>query len=92
MVENFNVIHGTVKDNNGNPISQARVSFIDGPVSLPDIAGLTDSKGKFALSAPVAGEYVIQVVADEFITETVKINIENNNQQKNIDVTLYKKE
>ena len=93
MTEIPSVISGMVKDSNGNPIPQARVYFVEGPVSFPDIATLTDSKGTFVLSAPVAGEYSIQVVADEFITETVKINIENNNnnQNKNIDITLFRK-
>lgn len=91
MTEIPSVIYGVVKDSNGNPISQARVSFVAGPVPFPDIAALTDSKGTFALSAPVAGEYTIQVVADEFIIETVKIIIENNNQKKNIDITLTSK-
>jgi carboxypeptidase family protein len=82
------VISGIVKESNGNPISQARVSFIAGPGPFPDIAALTDSKGTFALSAPIEGEYIIQVVADEFITETVKVTIENNTQKKNIEITL----
>jgi hypothetical protein len=85
------VIYGVVKDSNGNPVSQARVSFVGGPVSFPDIAALTDNKGTFALSAPVAGEYSIQVVADEFITKTVKITIENNIQKENIDIILSRK-
>lgn len=91
MTEIPSVISGMVKDSNGNPIPQARVYFVDGPVSFPDIATLTDNKGTFVLSAPVAGEYSIQVVADEFITETVKITIENNIQKINIDITLSRK-
>ena len=85
------VINGVVKDSKGNPVSQARASFVSGPVSLADIAALTDSKGTFSLSAPIAGEYIIQVVEDEFITENVKVIIENNTQKKNIDITLSRK-
>jgi hypothetical protein len=85
------VIYGVVKDSNGIPVSQARVSFVAGVGSFPDIAALTDSKGTFALSAPIAGEYIIQVVADEFITESVKVTIEDNTKKKNLDITLSRK-
>jgi len=91
MTDVHSVISGVVKDSNGNPVSQARVSFVAGPVSFADIAALTDSKGIFTLSATVAGEYSIQIVADEFITETVKVTIEDNTQKKNIDITLSRK-
>jgi hypothetical protein len=51
MTQTASIISGVVKDNDGNAISGARVSFIAGPVPLPDIAALTDINGTFVLSA-----------------------------------------
>ena len=81
------VIFGAIRDQRGNPVAKARVSFVVGPVRLPDIAALTDISGKFALSAPVAGEYIIEVVSDEFVTDKVKIEVESN-QEKHIEIRL----
>jgi Carboxypeptidase regulatory-like domain len=81
MVHNMGTISGVVKDNNGNPISGARVSFISGPVPLPDIAALTDNNGSFVISAPVPGEYIIEVVSEQLIPKKVKVAIENNNKK-----------
>ena len=36
-------IAGVVVDPRGNPVEEARVYFVEGPVPLPDIAALTDS-------------------------------------------------
>jgi hypothetical protein len=81
------VISGVIRDQAGNPVPQARVSFVGGPRELPDIAALTDINGNFALSAPVAGEYVIQVDSDEFVTMRVKFAVESN-QGKHIEIRL----
>jgi hypothetical protein len=51
----MSLIFGTVRATAGQVITQASVYFVSGPVSLPDIATLTDGQGKFVLSAPVAG-------------------------------------
>jgi hypothetical protein len=87
MTEAKSLIFGVVKDPSGNPVPNARVSFTDGPVSLPDIAALTDTMGSFTLSAPVPGEYIIEVVSDEFVKRIEKINVESN-QEKHIDIAL----
>lgn len=87
MTQTPSIIFGFVKDRNGNPVPQARVSFTAGPVALPDISALTDTKGSFTLSAPVPGEYIIEVVSDEFVRKKEKITVESN-QEKHIDITL----
>jgi hypothetical protein len=61
-----NLVSGTVRDPRGNPVAQARVYFTSGPVSLPDIAALTNSDGAFSLSAPTAGTYHIECTAEGF--------------------------
>ena len=64
-----------------------RVSFLAGPVPLPDIAALTDIDGTFALSAPVVGEYVIAVDIEQFVRKGVKITLESN-EDKHIAISL----
>src|SRR5439155_8121001 len=69
------VISGTVLDPNGQPKANARVYFTSGPVSLPEIAAVTDSSGKFSLTAPAPGEYVIESAADEFGTQSTSVTV-----------------
>lgn len=64
MSDNPSDIAGVVVDARGNPIEGARVYFVEGPVPLPDIAALTDSDGRFALSAPVSGTYQLGVASE----------------------------
>jgi len=64
MSDNSSVIAGVVVDARGNPVEKARVYFIEGPVPLPDIAALTDSDGRFALTAPVSGTYQLGVASE----------------------------
>lgn len=81
------VIFGVIKDDNGNPVPEARVSFLDGPVPLPDIAALTDINGTFALSTPSAGEYVIAVNTEQFVRKELKIRLESN-EEKHVAINL----
>lgn len=87
MTQNTSVISGVVKDSNGNPVSAARVSFVSGPVPLPDIAGLTDVDGTFVLSAPAPGDYIIEVVTNQYITKKVKVSV-SSDEQKRIELNL----
>jgi hypothetical protein len=87
----MSVIFGVVRDPIGNPVPHARVSFAVGPVPLRDIAALTDNNGTFAFSAPVAGEYIIEVFSEEFDSKKVKIAVESN-REKHIDVFLSRSE
>lgn len=68
-------------------MGQARVSFIAGPVPLPDIAALTDIDGTFSLSAPVAGEYDIEVDMEQFVRKRLKITIALN-EDKHVVINL----
>jgi protocatechuate 3,4-dioxygenase beta subunit len=69
------VISGTVLDPNGQPQANARVYFTAGPVPLPEIAAVTDSSGKFSLTAPAPGEYVIESSADEFGAQSARVKV-----------------
>lgn len=68
------LIFGEVKDDNANPLSEARVSFVESPVPLTDIAALTDNKGNFVLSAPTTGDYIIEVVLEGFVSKRVRVS------------------
>ena len=81
------LIYGNVKDEKGNPISEARVSFVGGPVPLTDIAALTDNKGKFVITAPTPGEYIIEVVSEGFDPCRVKISTGDSGESR-IEIRL----
>jgi hypothetical protein len=85
MTKNRSVIFGIIHDHNGQPISEARVYFIDGPVPFPDIAFLTDSNGKFSLTTPAEGTYIIGCSADGFKSANLTVNVIDG---KNVEVEI----
>ncbi len=88
MFGNSPEIAGVVVDAEGNPIEEARVYFVEGPVPLPDIAALTDSSGRFALSAPVSGTYQLGVAYEGsagFIQKTKKVEVD---EERSIDLEI----
>ncbi len=87
MTHTAGIISGVVKDDNGNAISGARVSFISGPVPLPDIAALTDNNGSFVVSVPVPGEYLVEVVSEHFVAKKIHVAIESD-QKKHFEMVL----
>jgi hypothetical protein len=60
------LIEGTVLDPRGQAQPGARVGWASGPpgVSLPDVMGMTDAAGRFVLSAPAPGAYVLAAYSD----------------------------
>jgi hypothetical protein len=70
------VIRGRVTDPNGRGVPGARVYYRAGPESLPDIAGLTDPTGDFALAAPADGHYVVESAAEGFEPRSVELDFE----------------
>ena len=69
------VISGKVFGPNGKPKRNARVYFTSGPVSLPEIAAVTDESGNFSLTAPAPGEYVIESAADDLANQSAKVTV-----------------
>ena len=57
-------ITGVVHDASGVPVPGAHVLFTDGPQPLPDIAAVTNTEGRFSLTAPAPGEYALLCRAD----------------------------
>jgi len=82
-------IFGIVRDEAGRPVANARASFVSGPGNLPDVAMLTDAAGKFSLTAPGAGEFVLQIYADGFQAKEISVSVRSG-EQKNVEVRLSK--
>jgi Carboxypeptidase regulatory-like domain len=89
MSSNSGLISGIVLDTLGQPVVRARVSFVSGPVPLPDIAALTDDHGAFSLSTPVEGAYTIECVAEGFLSTKTTVTI-SQNKRANIEVRLWR--
>jgi Carboxypeptidase regulatory-like domain len=70
------VITGTVRDLKGHAVAGARISFVESPTPLPDIAALTAANGTYSLTAPVAGIYRIACHADGFAPQSRTITVD----------------
>ena len=70
------MITGTVRDLKGRAVAGARISFVESPIPLPDIAALTAANGTFSLTAPVAGTYCIACHADGFASQSCTITVD----------------
>lgn len=70
------VISGQVRDSEGRPVAEARVSFAGGPVPLPDIAAMTGEDGSFQVAAPVPGEYSIVCTLPDGTSQLQDVEVE----------------
>lgn len=87
MAQPQHIISAIVRDLRNDPVAQARVYFISGPVPLPDIAALTDGNGLVTLSVPSTGTYTIGCTAEGFSTTTVTITV-TSDQETSITIKL----
>lgn len=71
------VIRGKVVDRASAPVRGARVYFVSGPVSLPDIAAVADERGRFELTAPVPGRYVVGAAGDDGTPAQQSVEVKN---------------
>jgi Carboxypeptidase regulatory-like domain len=69
------LVSGLVHDEQNKAIAMARVSFVHGPGSLPDIAALTDTRGAFMLSVGLPGSYVLECMADGFQSSRIQVSL-----------------
>jgi Carboxypeptidase regulatory-like domain len=69
------VIRGRVLDDQRRPLRGARVYVVRAPVSMPDIAQLTDEQGGFTLAAPVAGTYRIGIAAEKYAAQERDVKV-----------------
>jgi len=88
MSSNPTEVAGVVVDAEGNPVEEARVYFVEGPVPLPDIAALTDSSGRFALSAPVSGSYQLGVMSEGSAGSAQKTTTVDVGGERSIDLEI----
>jgi len=87
MADKSQTITGVVRDQRGRFVSQARIYLKAGPVSLPDIAALTNDRGEFSLPAPVPGNYELASSADGYATTLVKVAVKPG-QETRVDIRL----
>jgi multidrug efflux pump subunit AcrA (membrane-fusion protein) len=72
------IVTGRVIGPDGRPIAGASVMFARGPVALPDIAQITDTKGRFALTAPANGTYRVLVNAPDLASVEHEVEVGGN--------------
>ncbi len=65
MTGNTTLIHGSVVDAQGQPVAGGRISWVKGPVALPDVMLLSDARGGFTLAAPAPGDYTLRCDTDD---------------------------
>lgn len=70
-------VKGQVLDGRGRPLAGARIGWASGPprAALPDVMALSGADGRFVLSAPVAGDYVIACHTDEAGSTTLAVQV-----------------
>lgn len=68
-------IEGQVIDPHGRPVGEAAIYIVASPVSLPDIAQLTDDEGRFTLSAPVPGRYIVGARSDRWGSAEAEVEV-----------------
>ncbi len=66
------LVQGQVLDSLGTPQVVSSVFIVSAPQSMPDIAQLTDEQGRFTLTVPVPGHYVIGVRSESGVSTQVE--------------------
>ncbi len=82
------VISGRVRDPSGHPIGEARVYFTEGPAAFPDIAAVTDDEGRFSVTAPAPGTYILECRAEGFAPKETAVTVPPSGQM--LDVRIGK--
>ena len=75
MTSSTPIIAGVVRDGKGDPVAAARVYIVAAPVSVPDIAALSDSDGRFSIGVPMTGHYTIEASAEGWRPGRTVINV-----------------
>lgn len=71
---------GTVKGRDGQPLAEAAVLFVAGPVAVPEIAQLTGPDGRFSLTAPAPGTYRMMVNAPGHSVVTIDVLVSDESE------------
>ena len=68
------LVIGSVVDDSGHPVPDARLALTTSPVDVPDVALLTGEDGGFSFAVPAEGTYGVAAVTDQGRTEeTVEV-------------------
>lgn len=78
------LIRGTVTDAVGAPIEWATVWFASGDHPTPDIAAVTDAMGRFTITAPAPGTYVLGSSAEGHRAVEVTVDVTDGDIEVNI--------
>jgi hypothetical protein len=81
------LISGIVRTVQGKAIPQARVYVSNAPVSVPDVAALTDDQGRFSFSVPAPGRYTLESAAEGFAQASSVLDV-HQNQTNTVQITL----
>ena len=82
------LVYGFVHRDDGGAVAEARVSFSVSPVEVPDVALLTDGKGRFTLHAPAPGHYEVSCHADGLEPTMVAIDLVAGQGEVQVDIEL----
>jgi hypothetical protein len=80
------LVAGRVLGASGAPLAEARVAFAEAPVPVPDIAAVTGADGRFALSAPAPGPYVVLAAAEGHVPAQVAVDV--GEERTEVEITL----
>jgi hypothetical protein len=69
------IIRGKVVNPRGDPVAGAAVYVVSSPVSMPDIAMLSDERGEFALAFPAPGLYAVGARSGEWGAAQTKVEV-----------------
>ena len=68
------LIPGLVLAADGNPLSSVTVTLVDGPEPYDGPSVITDAEGRFALTAPSAGRWIVGL-EDGGSSETATVDV-----------------
>lgn len=88
MAADGTLIRGRVHRSDGSPVAQARVFFADAPVAVPDVALLSDDRGRFALNAPAPGRYEVGCRAEGHGPGSAVVDLAPGESEVEVDIEL----
>ena len=66
-------LDGVVTDLAGKPLAGVSIAYASAPVSMPEVALLSDANGSFRVALPVAGSYELSFHLDGFRSTQVRL-------------------
>lgn len=82
------LIRGWVHRVDGGAVVEARVYFESAPIAVPDVALLTDERGRFTLYAPVPGRYRVACRAEDAASASVELDLVETDAEVEVEIEL----